>query len=360
MNLKKAVLSTAATILFGLTGCSVGSDKSLNFSDNHIAVTPLPADFYLAPIDDQGNADLGYQGSAKIDHFVLKGDTYYGEGSEVDGLQIQLAKLNTINNAYVAQLSVKTSDPIYELVRIYQNIITVLEPGTADDAAMALRGNQDIFTISSTKSIIFTNDNQVIAGFKTFDNIPQGFNTIVFRLATPDQLSWLQDLVAKANQPKSPAPPTPTPTPARDVADFLMFDQGGYSNTVLMDQFYNYGLDGMDVDRVSEYVQTFIEKLKERQDCLSTISDASYAIVYARTANYTGLGGLIKLREQEQADPNDVNNPTSGWQEGEYIYKYAFQGNTDSDVFFERYGCSSPIADIIFGNMQKWILSTVQ
>jgi hypothetical protein len=359
MNLKKAFLSTVATILFGLTGCAVVSDKRLNFSDNHIAATPLPVDFYLAPIDDQGNADRGYQGSANIDHFVLKDDTYYGEGSEFDGLQIQLAKLNTINNAYVAQLSVKTSNPIYELVRIYQNIITVLEPGTVDDAAIALRGNQDTFTIDSSGKINFATDDQVIAGFKSFDNIPRGFNIVVFRLATPDQLSWLQDLVAKANQPQAPTPPPPPP-PARDIARFLMFDQGGYTNTVMMDQFYNYGLDGVDVDRVSEYVQAFVERLKQLDGCLSTISDASYAVVYARTAAYTSLGGLIKLRQQEQAYPDDPDLPTNGWDEGEYVYKYAGQGNLDADIFYSRYGCSSPIAQTILGNMDKWVLSTVQ
>jgi hypothetical protein len=122
----------------------------------------------------------------------------------------------------------------------------------------------------------------------------------------------------------------------------------------MLDEFYLNATEGLDVAKVSQYIQAFIEQLQQTDGCGYTISGAAYGVVASRAVGGM-LKGMFQSMQQDQGNLTMGNAFGRGASEAQQMFTPAMAGNGDARLFFLRHGCSSAEARQIFWNMESWI-----
>jgi hypothetical protein len=150
------------------------------------------------------------------------------------------------------------------------------------------------------KDFDFPNRDSLIKAAAAFDSVFSAVHGTTYRIASTssEKLAMeneIQKVISEAAQPAT-APPVAATTVRRDAAGFPMFDSGGYSNTVLLDEFYIGSTEHLKVGPIMVYFQEFVQELRRIDGCGGAIGDRSFAELTAKAS----VGFLQQYVEQSR------------------------------------------------------------
>lgn len=150
------------------------------------------------------------------------------------------------------------------------------------------------------------------------------------------------------------------PASVEDTIARLMFPTAGYSNPEFFQAIYDARTEGMRVADVGFYLTAFLSMFTNADipECQRVVSETTlYRIASAGSADLLGqiFGGLL---EAHRGDGSRDDLFGHGFQAGAGTFGGMMlseaSAQSDAQLFYDRHGCDSPVADRFFGNISDF------
>jgi hypothetical protein len=143
---------------------------------------------------------------------------------------------------------------------------------------------------------------------------------------------------------------------------YYVFSSEGFSHPAFFQAIYegNYADINADPTDMATYLTTFIEPFTKTEGCGMVISRASFTKMsqHAQMAVLGKMLGSMANARNDHASGDFVGAGVAGYRAGEKfnvdIAAMVDKGHDDAQLFYERYGCDSPIAQTFFQNVETY------
>jgi len=153
----------------------------------------------------------------------------------------------------------------------------------------------------------------------------------------------------------------------QDYAAGADFSTNGYTDPAQMKEIYEGKFDSQSVPPAPIYAQEFMSMFVhgEQEECKSLVNPSSFAKITA-IATKRMVQDLIPGLNQPTLEMPQQQHPrkledffTQGWNMGSATMGRANQltqrADSDAQLFYDRHGCQSEIAQRFFRNLNSWI-----
>ena len=191
-------------------------------------------------------------------------------------------------------------------------------------------------------------------------NVPHQRSDVLFAFEDKAALvAGMRALAASSKLQSSMGAGFTLPAPPEQAEDFPV---EGYTDTDLMKQIYDGDFDKDTVPPAPVYAQEFMQMFANTDECRSLVDASSFTKITAIAAGRLA-GDLLGLNQQGMPQMPQTHNLDE-------ILSQAFQGgaqtmgrgaqltqraDADAQLFYDRHGCQSPVAERFFRNLNHWI-----